>query len=62
MNKPIYIGLSILELSKTLMYEFWYGYLKPKYGQKSKILLCVYRHCTDIIQTFDFIHKHRWYL
>ena len=31
MNKPIYLGLSILELSKTLMYEFWYGYLKPKH-------------------------------
>ena len=31
MNKPIYLGLPILELSKTLMYEFWYGYLKPKH-------------------------------
>ena len=32
MNKPVYLGLSILEISKTLMYEFWYGYMKPKYG------------------------------
>ena len=30
MNKPIYLGLSILEISKTLMYEFWYDYIKPK--------------------------------
>ena len=31
MNKPISLGLSILEISKTLMYEFWYDYMKPKY-------------------------------
>ena len=34
MNKPIYLGLSILEISKTLMYEFWYDYMKPKYNDK----------------------------
>ena len=37
MNKPVYLGLSILELSKILMYEFWYDYVKPKYGEKSKL-------------------------
>ena len=37
MNKPIYLGLSILEISKTLMYEFWYDYLKPKYGNNVKL-------------------------
>ena len=31
MNKPVYLGFSILEISKTLMYEFWYDYIKPKY-------------------------------
>ena len=31
MNKPIHLGLSILEISKTLMYEFWYDYMKPNY-------------------------------
>ena len=36
MNKPVYLGLSILEMSKTLMYEFWYDYMKPKYGDKVK--------------------------
>ena len=32
MNKPIYLGLSILEVSKIIMYEFWYDYMKKKYG------------------------------
>ena len=30
MNKPIYLGLSILDISKTLMHEFWYDYIKPE--------------------------------
>ena len=33
MNKPVYLGVSILELSKILMYEFWYDYVKPKYDE-----------------------------
>ena len=37
MNKIIYLGLSILELSKILMCEFWYDYVKPKYGKKAKL-------------------------
>ena len=37
MNKPVYIGLSILELSKKLMYEIWYDYVKPEYGEKAKL-------------------------
>ena len=37
MNKPIYLGLSILEISKTLMYEFWYDYMKPKYNNDVKL-------------------------
>ena len=37
MNKAVYLGLSILlELSKILMYELWYDYVKPKYGKKKK--------------------------
>ena len=37
MNKPIYLGLSILEISKTLIYEFWYDYMKPKYANNVKL-------------------------
>ena len=37
MNKPIYLGLSILEISKTLIYEFWYDYMKPKYNDNVKL-------------------------
>ena len=37
MNKPVYLGLSILEISKTLMYEFWYDYMKPKYNNDVKL-------------------------
>ena len=36
MNEPVYLGFSILELSKILMHEFWYDYVKPKYGKKAK--------------------------
>ena len=36
MNKPVYLRLSILEISKTLMYESWYDYIKPKYQNNAK--------------------------
>ena len=37
MNKPIYLVMSIFDISKTLMYEFWYNYIKPKYGDKARL-------------------------
>ena len=37
MNKPVYLGQAILDLSKTLMYGFHCGYMKPKYGSKAKL-------------------------
>ena len=37
MNKPVYLGQAILDISKTLMYEFWYDYLKHKYGDKAQL-------------------------
>ena len=37
MNKPIYLGLSILDISKTTMYEFWYDYVKIKYKDKARL-------------------------
>ena len=36
MNKPICLGLSMLELRKIVVYEFWFDYIKPKYGEKKK--------------------------
>ena len=37
MNNPVYLGMSILDISKTLMYEFWYDYIKLKYGDRAKL-------------------------
>ena len=37
MNKPVYLGLPILEISKTLMYEFWYNHIKSKYQNNARI-------------------------
>ena len=36
-NIPVYLGLSVLEISKTLMYEFWYDYIKPKNQNNSRL-------------------------
>ena len=38
MNKPVYLGMPILDISKTLIYQIWYDYIKPKY--KDKAILC----------------------
>ena len=37
MNRPVYLSMSILEISKTLMCEFWYDYIKPKYQNNAKL-------------------------
>ena len=37
MNKPDCLSLSILETSETLMYEFWYDYIEPKYQKNEKL-------------------------
>ena len=37
MNKPVYLGQAIFDISKTLMNEFWYDYIKPKYQEKAKL-------------------------
>ena len=55
MNKPVYLGLLILHLSKILMYEIFYDYLKPKYSEKVKL---------SHMDTYSFIFhvKNGWYL
>ena len=54
MNKPIYLGLSILEISKILMYEFWYDYMKPKYGDNVKLCYMDTDSFIIYIKTEDF--------
>ena len=56
MNKPIYLGLSILDISKILMYEFWYDYMKPKYGNNGKLCYMDTDSFIMNIKTEDF-HK-----
>ena len=52
MNKPIYLGLSILEISKILMYEFWYDYMKPKHNDNDR--LCYMDMDSFIMNSNDF--------
>ena len=54
MNKPIYLGLSILEISKILMYEFCYDYVKPKYGDNVKLCYMDTDSFIIYIKTEDF--------
>ena len=64
MKKPAYLGLSMPELNKILMYEFWYYFIKPKYGKKSKLCYLgtdsfivyiktdnIYRNIADDVET-----------
>ena len=53
-NKPIQIGMSILDLSKTLMYRFHYDYVKPKWGDKAALLFTDTDSLCYEIQTDDF--------
>ena len=54
-NKLVCLGQAILDISKTLMYEFWYDYIKPKYGDNAK--LCCMDTDSFVINIFteDFI-------
>ena len=58
-NKPVYLGLSILDLSKTIMNEFWYDHITPKRGLKAKLCymdtesFIVYVKTEDVEKIFD---------
>ena len=57
MNKPIYLGMSILDISKTLMYKFWYDYFKPKYGDRAKLCYTDTDSFIIHIMTEDFFEE-----
>ena len=54
MNKPVYLDLSILEINKTLMYKFWYDYIKPKYQDNVKLCYMDTDSFIISIKTDDF--------
>ena len=54
MNKPVYLGQAILDLTKTLMYEFHYDYMRPKYGSKVKLCYMDTDSFVYEIETKDF--------
>ena len=54
MNKPVYLGQAILDLSKTLMYEFHYDYMRAKYGSKVKLCYIDTDSFVYEIETEDF--------
>ena len=55
-NKPVYLGLSILELQKILIYEFWYDYVKLKYHEKTN-LCCMDTGSFIVYIKTDYIDK-----
>ena len=61
MNKPFYLGLSILDIYKTVRYGFWYNYLKPKYGENviwTHTLLNGYREIYCLCKNRRYLQTH----
>ena len=64
LNKPRYLGMFIMDISKTLMYEFWYDYIKPKYGDRAKLCytdtdsFVIYIKSEDFLKIFLMMLRH----
>ena len=43
MNKPVYLGMSTLDISKTLMYGFWHDYVKPSYKDTDSFVINIFK-------------------
>ena len=54
LNKLLYLGMTILDISKTLIYEFWYDYIKPKYKEKARLCYMDTDNFVMYIKTEDF--------
>ena len=66
MTKPLYLGMSILDISKLLMYKFWYDYISPKYGDAAKLCYTDTDSFIINIKTEDFFEDifndaDRWF-
>ena len=66
MNKPVYLGMSILDIRKKLMYEFWYDYIKPKYGDRAKLCYMDTESFVNYTETENFYEDiandvERWF-
>ena len=54
LTNPLYLGMSILDISKILMYEFWYDYIKPKYEDRAKLCYTDTDNFVIFIKTEEF--------
>ena len=57
MAKPLYLGMSILDISKILMYEFWYAYIRPIYGDRKNLFYTDTDSFVIYIKTKDFFEN-----
>ena len=65
-NKPVYLGMSILDISKMLIYQFWYDNIKPKYWDRAKLCDMDTDSFIIYIKTEDFYRNiaddvERWF-
>ena len=54
MTKPLYLGMAILDISKILMYEFWYDFINPQYADRVKLCYTDTDSFIIYIKTEDF--------